>query len=264
MVGQHIHGSGKRFKWIGSPRGCELWGQHLFKAGGKKLVITEGEIDAMTVFQVNGGWPVVSLPNGVQSAVRAIKDNLEYISSFTEIVLMFDMDQPGQDAAKDVAELLPPGKALIASLPFNDANECLLNNNSKAVVDASWQAVAWSPDEIMHISQVKVDTDSPQEVWEYPWDAMTTRLLGQKSGELILWCSGTGSGKSTILRQVARHHLVQGRSLGMIMLEESPIETKEDLLSLQMGKPVRLVRQQRELNELRIKMGKQPIGVISA
>jgi len=264
LVGQHIRGSGKRFKWIGSPKGCEMWGQHLFQAGGKKLTITEGEIDAMTVFQINGGWPVVSLPNGVQSAVRSIKDNLEWISSFGEVIIMFDMDEPGQKAAKEVAGILASGKAKIASLPCKDANECLMKNMSKAVADAPFQAAAWSPDEILHVSQVVEDNDNPDEVWEYPWDHMTERLLGQKTSELILWSSGTGSGKSTILRQVAHHHLTQGRSLGMIMLEESPMETKEDLISLQMGKPVRIVRQQRQLNQLRAKMGKPPIAAINA
>lgn len=264
MVGQHVRGSGKRFKWVGKPKGCEMFGQHLFH-GGKSLTITEGEIDAMTVYQVNGGFPVVSLPNGVQSAVRSIKDNLEWINTFNEVVLMFDMDEPGQKAAKEVAGLLAGGKAKIANLGgHKDANEAYLANDSKAIVNAFFNATSWSPDEILHVSQVTEDKDNPDEVWEYPWDSMTERLLGQKTGELILWSSGTGSGKSTILRQVAHHHLSQGRSLGMIMLEESPMETKEDLLSLQMGKPVRIVRQQRQLNELRAKMGKPPIAAINA
>lgn len=264
LVGQHIRGSGKRFKWLGSPKGCEMFGQHLF-AGGKSVTITEGEIDAMTVYQVNGGFPVVSLPNGVQSAVRSIKDNLEWINGFNEIVIMFDNDEPGQKAAKEVAALLAGGKAKIANLGgHKDANEAYLANDSKAIVNAFYNATSWSPDEILHISQVTEDTNSPEEVWEYPWDNMTERLLGQKTSELILWSSGTGSGKSTILRQVAHHHLAQGRSLGMIMLEESPMETKEDLISLQMGKPVRIVRQQRQLNELRAKMGKPPIAAINA
>ena len=94
-----------------------MFGQHLFEHGGKRLVITEGEIDAMTVFQVNNGWPVVSLPNGVQSAERSVKDNLEFISSYKEVILMFDMDDAGQKAAKKVARSCPRARRRSHSSP---------------------------------------------------------------------------------------------------------------------------------------------------
>lgn len=259
LVGQHIRGEGKKFKWIGTPRGCEMWGQHLFEHGGKRLVITEGEIDAMTVFQVNNGWPVVSLPNGVQSAERSIKDNLEFVASYKEVILMFDMDDAGQEAAKKVAELLPPGKAKIAALPCKDANECLQKGQSKAVVSAIFQAAPFSPDEILHVSSINRDEIRVDTVAPYPWDSLTEFLIGQRGGEISLWASGTGSGKSTILREVAKHHLDEGRSVGMIMLEESPHETKDDIISLMINSPVRAVRAQKIMNELREKMGKPPI-----
>ena len=38
-------------------------------------------------------WATVSLPNGAQSAVKAFKDNWEYIAGFDTVVLMFDMDE---------------------------------------------------------------------------------------------------------------------------------------------------------------------------
>ena len=52
--------------WRGDTANPTLWGQHLWKsAKGKRLVITEGEIDCMTVGQLlETKWPVVSLPNG--------------------------------------------------------------------------------------------------------------------------------------------------------------------------------------------------------
>ena len=60
------------------------------------------------------------------------------------------------------------------------------------------------------------------QVWETPFDGMTEALLGQRPGEITLWTSGTGSGKTTILKEFIFHHLSQGRSVGAIMLEESP------------------------------------------
>ncbi len=264
LVAQHMRGPDKTFHWVGSPRGCELFGQHLWGNGGKKLVITEGEVDCLTVSQMQDcKWPVVSLPNGAASAVRDIKNNLEFVSSFNEVILMFDMDDAGTKAAKDVCDILPPGKAKIASLPFKDANECLMQGNSRSIIDAMWQAKVYSPDEILHVSSIverSTDTSSTK-VWPFPFKNLTKFLTGQRSGELTLYASGTGSGKSTFLRELTNHHLKSGRSVGMIMLEESPEETMDDMISLILNKPVRKIRSTRMMNELLESMGEPKIDM---
>ena len=94
------------------------------------------------------------------------------------------------------------------------------------------------------------------QVWAFPWDSLTEYLIGQRSGEMTLWTSGTGSGKSTIIRELVNHHLEEGRRVGMVMLEESPAETVDDLVSLRINKQVRRIRANRELNKLRMKLGK--------
>ena len=265
LVAQHLRGPNKQFAWKGNVKGVELFGQHLWKsAGGKRLIITEGEIDCMTVNQVLGGtWPVVSLPNGAQSAVKCIKENLEFVASYNEVVLCFDMDEPGQEAATAVADILPPGKCKIVKLPFKDANECLKANQTKQLVSAIWEAQHYSPDEILHVSKVVNDMEEMDSVrvYPFPYDNLSEYLIGQRSGEITLWASGTGSGKSTILRELMIHHLEEGRSVGCIMLEESPQETMDDLISLLLNKPVRAIRAGRMMNELRSKMGKNPINM---
>jgi twinkle protein len=264
LVAQHMRGPDKTFHWVGSPRGCELFGQHLWGNGGKKLVITEGEIDCLSVAQMQDcKWPAVSLPNGAAGAVRDIKNNLEFVNSFDEVILMFDMDEPGQAAAKSVADILPPGKAKIASLPYKDANECLVQGSSRAIIDAIWQARVYSPDEILHVSSIverSTETVSTK-VWPFPFKSLTRFLTGQRSGEITLYASGTGSGKSTFLRELSYHHLRQGRSVGMIMLEESPEETMDDMISLIINKPVRKIRSTRMMNELLDQMGEQKIDM---
>jgi twinkle protein len=263
LIAQHIRGPDKQFIWKGTPKGVQLFGQNQWKSGGKRLIITEGEIDCLTVCQLLGNtWAVVSLPNGAAAAVRSIKDNLEFVSSYQEIVLCFDMDDAGQDAAKAVAEILPPGKCKIAKLPMKDANECLVNNMGKAVVSATWEAQVYSPDEILHISRI-VETTDPvaSRVYPFPFDTLSEFLIGQRSGEITLWASGTGSGKSTILRELMHHHLEEGRSVGAIMLEESPQETMDDMISLMINKPVRAIRAAQMMNALREKMGKHRIDI---
>ena len=77
----------------------------------------------------------------------------------------------------------------------------------------------------------------------------------------IALTSGNGSGKSTIVRELMYHHLKEGRSVGAIMLEETPIETIDDLISLHISKPVRAIRAGEMMNDLRTKMGQAPIPV---
>ena len=251
LVAQKLRGPDKQFKWVGKAAKAPLFGQWLWKSkGGKMLVITEGEVDAMTVCQINGGYPVVSLPTGAQGAVKAIKDNLEFVNSYEEVVLMFDEDEPGREAANKVAEALPPGKCKIATLPFKDPNDCMLAGKSKDVINAIWNAQHYSPDEILHISNINLNEDTEQSVFSYPWGNMNKFLIGQRSGEITLWTSGTGSGKSTIIREIIWDHLKRGRKCGAIMLEESPKETIEDIISLIINKPVRSIRAERLMHKL--------------
>lgn len=264
IVAQHLRGPNKTFRWLGDTSNISLWGQHLWKSGsGKRLVITEGEYDCMTVAQLfNLKWAVVSLPNGAAGAVKAIKDNLEFVSGYEEIVLMFDNDEPGKSAAQAVAEILPPGKCKIATLPHKDANECLMSNDSQSVINAVWEAQRFSPDEILHISNVCESPDfNATKVFPFPFDSLTEYLVGQRSGEITLWASGTGSGKTTIVRELIHHHLVEGRSVGAIMLEESPQETMDDMISLMINKPVRIIRASRMMNNLRDSLGQDPIDI---
>ncbi|MGZ7142631.1 toprim domain-containing protein, partial [Streptococcus pyogenes] len=79
----------KKFSFIGDSKACGLFGQHLYEPG-RRLVITEGEIDALSVAQALGlRWPVVSVPNGAQGAAKSIKRELEWVNGFDEVVLMF-------------------------------------------------------------------------------------------------------------------------------------------------------------------------------
>lgn len=251
----------KEFSWRGNAREAGLFGQELFD-GGRSITITEGEIDAMSVYQANGGFPVVSLNGGTGNVEKNIKDNLEWICRFNEIVLMFDSDEAGREASAAAAAILPPGRVKIATLPYKDANECLAQNDSKAIVQAYFNAKLYSPDEIIHVKDVEREQSlDDQKIWDYPWDDLTIGLTGQRSGEIAMWVSGTGSGKSTVMREMAIHHLEAGRKVGMIMLEEAPDETKDDMISLMINAPVREIRAMRKLNELRRSTGKKEFTI---
>ena len=58
----------KNFSILGIFKDARMFGQQLFHAGGKAVTITEGELDALAAFQMNGSlYPVVSVRNGAQA-----------------------------------------------------------------------------------------------------------------------------------------------------------------------------------------------------
>lgn len=264
LKAQHVRTADKKFYWIGDTGNLPFYGQHLWPTGGKRLLITEGAIDCLTMSQLfDNKYPVVSIPNGVNSTAKAIKDNYEFVSSFETIVLCFDMDEPGQRAAREAAEILPPGKVRIMTLPRKDPNEMLVNAESAQLLQAYWNAKAYSPDSILHVSQIcSGESTKTNTVYEYPWDTLTNFMIGQDSGRLNLWTSATGHGKSTIIRELVMDHLNHGRAVGAVFLEESPEQTVDDLISLKLGKPVRKIVSQRQLNDLRKQNNKQTLDMV--
>ena len=249
----------KKFGWRGNTKKLPMFGQHLWNGKGKRIVITEGQIDCLTVSQLWGNrWPVVSIPNGSNNAAQAVRQNLSFIAGYDEIVLCFDMDDAGTKAAKECAELLPPGRVKIASLPYNDANDCVIKGESKRLLSCLYEAKSFQPDGVIPASEVGKRTKK-QKTWTFPWRGLTLSMVGQRSGEITLWASGTGSGKSTVLREILYHHRQRGRRVGAAFLEESPEETMMDLIGLRLEAPVRQADASKEINEILAQEGEEPI-----
>lgn len=240
LVGQKLRFPDKSFAVLGSISN-RLYGSQLW-ASGKKIVITEGEIDCLTVSQLQGNkWPVVSIPNGAQAAKKAIETNLEYLENFEEVILMFDMDDPGRKASEECAKILPAGKAYIANLPCKDPNECLSEGKGSEVLHAVWNAKPYRPDGIVSgtdlYEKCVTDIDDLKDSVEYPWVALQNKTKGARHGELYVFTSGSGMGKSTILRELEYYFGVhRGELCGIVALEESTRKTGMELMSIHLNK----------------------------
>lgn len=240
LVGQKLRFPDKSFAVLGSISN-RLYGSQLW-ASGKKIVITEGEIDCLTVSQLQGNkWPVVSIPNGAQAAKKAIESNLEYLEKFEEVILMFDMDDPGRKASEECAKILPAGKAYIANLPCKDPNECLSEGKGSEVLQAVWNAKPYRPDGIVSgtdlYEKCVTDIDDLKDSVEYPWVALQNKTKGARHGELYVFTSGSGMGKSTILRELEYYFGVhRGELCGIVALEESTRKTGMELMSIHLNK----------------------------
>ena len=136
VVGYKEKDPQKNFKWVGKNEDDQLFGQHLF-GSGKTIVVTEGELDALSVWQARPNWPVVSVPGGAHSAKKALAKQLPYLMGFNEVVLMFDGDEAGAKAADECVGLFPHDKVFLASLgSYKDASEALQAGDGKAILQS--------------------------------------------------------------------------------------------------------------------------------
>ena len=246
LKAQHIRGADKQFSWRGEPDDIQLFGQKLWSAGGKRLIITEGEIDAMTISQIQEHkWAVVSIPSGVGSAVQSIKDNLEWVTSFEKVVLCFDSDEQGQKAAKAVAIILPPGKALIAHLPLKDPSDMLQAGRTKELVSCLWNASEYRPDGILDGTTLWEELiKEPEKGIMTPYPELNNATQGIRKGELWLFTAGSGIGKSTIVHEIGYKMLMEHNlKIGVMALEESKRRTAERYIGLHLNTPIHLSRE---------------------
>lgn len=240
LIAQKIRKKGKNFSWEGDAKQVGLFGDHLWSKG-KKIVVCEGELDALSASQAQGNrWPVVSIPNGAQGAAKTIQKCYEYLDGFEEIILMFDMDDVGRKAAVECAEILPVGKVKIASLPYKDANECLVNGKPDVIIQAIWNARTFRPDGIVSAKELKevVLTDDGPLGFPYPFSDLTKITRGIRPSELVVITSGSGMGKTTFVREVAYALHRSGKNVGLIMLEESNKRTLQGLVGLHINKNI--------------------------
>jgi twinkle protein len=246
IIAQKLRFPDKDFTFLGDAKHSGLYGAHLWRDSGKMLVITEGEIDALSVSQLQGNkWPVVSVPNGAQGAAKSIKKSLEYVEKFDAVIFMFDNDEPGISAAKECAAILSPGKAKIATLPLKDANEMLQAGRGKEVIDAIWGAKVFRPDGIVSGEETWTMVQEPLNTvaLTYPWAGLNDKTHGLRRGELVTLTAGSGIGKSLLAREVCHHLIEKGETVGIVALEENTRRTVEGLMSLELNRPIHLTRE---------------------
>jgi twinkle protein len=242
IAGYKIREPNKNFSWRGTSKGTGLFGEQLFQNGGKYITVTEGECDAMAAYELLGSkWPVVSLKNGASGAVQDFKNSLEFLESFENVVINFDNDKPGREAARKVARLLTPGKAKIFHFPdeYKDPNDMLRQKQHNAYVSSWWAAKNYTPSGVLNLSD-NLDALKSRERKEcipYPWDGLNHKLYGLRQGELLTLTGGTGLGKSSITREL-EHWLITNTTdnVGIIALEEDWTRTADGILSIEANK----------------------------
>ena len=233
----------KVFTYEGETDGS-FYGIQLFPSSGKRVVITEGELDAASCYQVMQGWPMVSLPSGAASAKKSMQRNLQWLQGYEEIVIFFDNDEAGRKAAEEACSVLPPGKVQIARLQddYKDASDALAADDPEAIRRAIWDAKPYRPDGIVDGKNLLdiVTTPNPLCIHEYKFRGLQDKLHGIRASELISVTAGSGAGKSSWCRDLAVDLLKAGERVGYVALEESNRRTALGLMSTAVGEALHL------------------------
>ena len=222
-----------------------LFGQERFAAGGKMVVVTEGEFDALSAFQMmESRYPVVSVRNGAQAALKDCKDNYEYLDSFETIYVCFDNDDPGNKAAAEVAELFAR-KAKVVKLPngIKDANDMLIEGRTKEFQVTLWRAEQYTPDGIISGDSLYDEVMKPMRGSDvdYPYAGLNELTYGIRKGELVTVTAGSGLGKSQFLREIVFNILNKtDEKVGLMFMEEDVRKTGLSIMSLAANKPLHL------------------------
>ena len=241
LAGYKVRRLPKDFSSIGTVKGG-MFGQNLY-SGGPRLVITEGELDAMSV---QSAWykkyktfyPVVSLRSA--SSVKDLIKEREWIRKFDQVILWLDNDDAGREATKEAARIIGYDKIKIAKSSEKDASDLWIKDADK-VLKTIYDSVDYTPAGILTKDELWSQLEKYNEIESVPYpdfmEGLNDKLKGMRFGEITLWTSGTGSGKSTLLREIGLH-LLQSTpdKIGIISLEESPAETARKMAGMSIQK----------------------------
>ena len=212
------------------------------------MYITEGELDAMTMFDM--GYPAVSVPFGAKVANADNDPNAEWIehdydtwiASHTNIVFASDSDEVGRQATESIARRLGRDKCQIIIWPdgIKDANEYI----SKGYDSVSFSEELLPEAQNMDPASLKSAKDYRNEIWEcfYPSD---DAQIGDpmpfggdnfpfrfRPGEVTVWTGYSKHGKTVLLNYMLVHLSQYGRRSCLCSLEMKPEKNLQAIIRM--------------------------------
>lgn len=234
----------------------ELFMAFKFNRGGKYLVITEGEVDSLSAYQMLNDYnkgknspfetAVVSATTGANS-YKQIAANYNFIDSFENIILSYDNDPAGQEAIEKLIKVLPKGKIKIMNMRYKDANEYLTKNKVSEFVSDFFSAKPYVPIDIMGSGDLYDCILQQAKVPKVPFPPFMSKLnemTGQiPLGHIINIAAGTGLGKTSFINEMVYYWVFNSpHKIGIVSMELSAGQYGESLLSRHIGRKLALIK----------------------
>jgi len=215
-----------------------LFGKNLIDDNVSEIVISEGEIDALSW----NSWsiPAVSVPNGV-SDFDWVDIDWDWLARFERIYVSMDMDEAGKPCAIEICKRLGMHRCFVVQIPKKDANACLQAGlTASAMLDCLKASKALEMDEIKRPDDFKSEvmdyyqTDPSLRGIETPWTpALPWRI---RKSEMTILSGFSGHGKTAGLNQLMLHCLSHGLKIMDASLEIKPAMTLYNMTRCALGK----------------------------
>jgi len=202
-----------------------------------EVVITEGEIDAMT--WVDAGFPALSIPSGVNSIPDAITYDWDNLSQFETIYLCPDADKAGEGMIAAFADRIGKARLRKIALPFKDPNEAKTKGDwksddfAKAILEAKGlldEKIVTYPDVMDEIVALK---NGEGALKRFGYDI---ELLGPDvrivRGHTFLVAGYQGHGKTLVTNQIALELASRGETVAIASLEVETLELMTQIVDL--------------------------------
>lgn len=239
-------------------------GQHLFRTGGKYVVITGGEIDKLSVaqmlrdYQISRGQDdydrtaVVSCTAGEGSLAKQCAANYEWLDLFDNIILCGDSDEVGKAAVAEAATKLPDDKVKIVTLSMKDANEMLVAGKHKQFISNYFDAKPLTPDGVKTSKQADDEIEEELGRPKVPLPPFMHSLQramagGIPLGYMVNLGAVTGGGKTTIINEMIYYWIFNSPvKIGILSLELTAGQYQTALLSRHIGFKINLIEDPKE------------------
>lgn len=232
----------KVFYWVGDSE-AGLFGLDRFQAGGhQSVIITEGELDAISLHQVTG-VPAVSVRSS-SSAVADVTSARSWLAAYERIYLALDNDAVGREATRNIARLFDFNKLYhIKFTNRKDANEFLQHGEGHQLRNLFYNSRKYLPEEVINSSEEfrRILSEPRKAGVSYPFPTLTKMTYGIRTGETVVIKAPEKVGKTALMHSIL-HHLLKETddNVGAIFLEEPKARLLQSIAGLELRRPVHL------------------------
>lgn len=249
LAGYKVRQIPKAFSAIGATgNDCDLFGAFRFRSGGKYVLITEGEHDALAAYQMFKDYAeskgstfvtaVVSITTGAGNPTKQLQGNYDFLNSFENIIIGFDNDEAGQGAVEKIVNCLPKGKVRLAKwTKYKDPNDYLKNNDAQRFLNDFYNAKPHVPAGVVGSHELYEKILQQSVVAKVPLPPFASVLQNLLGGGLTLGhiyniAAQTGIGKTSVVNEFIYYWIFHSPHLvGVVSMELNAGQYGEALLS---------------------------------
>ena len=256
LVGYKIREVPKNFYSVGrTGADCELFGQFRFNRGGKYVIIAEGELCALSAYQMMKNYSkskgsdfetAVVSPTIGSNATKQIAEQYKFFDSFDNIIICFDNDSAGKKATEKIIPVLPKGKVKIVKLRYKDCNDYLTEGAEKEFVQDFYSAEKHVPAGVLASDQLYDVMLSQIGMPKLPFPDFMGNLNdffkgGIPVGHIVNIAAATSLGKTTLVNELIYYWIFNSPyKVGIVSMELNSGQYTEALLSRHINRKLAL------------------------